>query len=132
MSLNSLEWSTNGHISLMILVNDAKYIHVLSIFSTSASPFTLQVIFHKFIRILFILLQMLINLFSSNRIIDMLDNLNKYISVVVLNIFKNFLKWFVFIYSLSTVIACIACMRMKSCSKILHTLVTVMNFTDRN
>ena len=65
----------------MILVNDAKYIHLLHIFCTFQSfsyckykPFK-----NSFIPILLILLQMLVKSFFGNRVIDKLYNLNKYI-----------------------------------------------------
>ena len=66
-----------NHRSLIILVNEAKYIHLLPIFRTlqSFSQCKLNQTIHKFIPILLILLQMLVKLFFSNRIIDILYNL---------------------------------------------------------
>ena len=81
--------------SLMILASGRKYIHFLPIFTTFLSPFTLHVeeAIHKKNRILFISLQMLVELFFSKRIICISYNLNKLYKI---NTFKNFLKWFVY------------------------------------
>ena len=67
----------------MILISDAKYIHPLPIFLTSSSVFILQVwTIHKFIRMSFISVSMLIKLFVSNIIIDIRHNLNKYMAYI--------------------------------------------------
>ena len=48
-----------NHLYLIMLLNDAKYIHILTIFSTSSSPFPLQVeAIHNVARILLTSLQM--------------------------------------------------------------------------
>ena len=68
----------------MILVNETKHLQFLPIFCTSSSPIPLQVsAIHKFIRVFLISLQMLFQLFVSNRINDVLYNLIKYMQYKV-------------------------------------------------
>ena len=67
-----------NHRSLMISVNDAKYIYFLPIFRTFRSYYITSINHYIFIPILLIWLQMLVKLFFSNTIIDLLHNLNKY------------------------------------------------------
>ena len=79
-TLKFLKWSMQyNHRSLMISVNDAKHIHLLPIFRTfqSFSYCKYKPFINSFQSYLF-LLQMLVKLFFSNRIIDILYNLNKY------------------------------------------------------
>ena len=63
--------------SLIILVNDAKYIHFSPIFSTSQALSHLD--FHKFNRILLFSLQILVKSFVNNLIIDISYNVNKFL-----------------------------------------------------
>lgn len=59
--------------SLMIFVNDAKHIHLVPILLTCLIPITSRVwAFCKIIQILLTLLQIIVTLFVSNRIIDIL------------------------------------------------------------
>ena len=68
-----------NHRSLMISVNDAKHIHLLPIFRTfqSFSYCKYKPFINSFQSYLFLLL-ILVKLFFSNRVIDILYNLNKY------------------------------------------------------
>ena len=107
-------------VTLVILVNDPKYIHFYL-------TFQLPPALHKTSRILLISLQMLVKLFFSNIIIDLFYNFNKYIQ------YKHVWKLFkVSCLHQHTVIAFIARIGMKSCSKFLRNLVTTLHFTDRN
>ena len=91
-------------------------------------PFNITI--HKFIRILLISLQMLIKIFFSNRIIDILYNLNKYVSAYSTKYVQKLFE--VVYFYLFTALACITWRRMKSWSKFLRILLTVVYFTDRN
>ena len=83
---------------LMMLLNDAKYIHFLTIFLTSLNPTILKVeVIHNIIRILFVLLQMWLSCFSAAY---HLIYHTIWISVYSINTFKNFLKRVVYIYTL--------------------------------
>ena len=72
-----------NHSSLMILVNDAKYIHFYPIFSTFSNPFTLQVAIAKpFIKSIEFCLfgyKYWVKPFSANIIINLSYNLSEYI-----------------------------------------------------
>ena len=81
--------------SLMFLVNGANCIHLLAI-----APFSLQVkAIYKFIQILLSSLQRLGKLFVRTTLVEIIFNLNNYMHK--LNAFKNFLKCFAYIYTLS-------------------------------
>ena len=115
-----------NHRSLMISVNDTKYIHLLTIFRTFQSFSCCK--YKPFISGLIILLQMLFKLFFSNRIIHTLQNLNKY---VVLNTFNSILKWFVFIQS-NRCNRLHRCWEGMGCSFFAYRTVTGVHFTDQN
>ena len=72
-----------NRISLIILINDAKYIHILPIILTCLSPVILQVwAIYKFTLTLLISQQILINLFVNNILLfhySVLKNLDKHI-----------------------------------------------------
>ena len=108
-----------NHSCLMILVNDTRYIHCLPIFSTSLSPFTLQVwAIYKINRILHISPQMLLTSFVRNIIIDVSYNLSKYMQC------KHVLKTFWRSLFTSTHYNYLVMLwwKRKSCSEISKTL----------
>ena len=81
-----------NHSSLIILINDVKYIHKIN-------------------QILFISPEILAKTFASNIIIDLSYNLSKYMQFEV---FENYLKWVVYINTLFS--PCIAWVGMESSS----------------
>ena len=81
-----------NHSSLVILVNDVKYIHKIN-------------------QILLISPEILAKTFASNIIIDLSYNLSKYIQFEG---FENYLKWVVYINTLFS--PCIAWVGMESSS----------------
>ena len=112
-----------NHSSLMILVNDAKYIQFLCIFSTSLSRF----ISHSLItQILLFRYKCWLCYLSATWLIY------QRIQIIIhsINTFKNFLNRRPYICTLE--LPCIAWMEMKSCSKFLSILVAAVHFTDRN
>ena len=72
------------------------------------------------------LLQMLVKLFFSNRIIDILYNLNKYF--VVLNTFKSILKLFDFMYHCNRLHRLMG----RNGNVLFFRRVTVVHFTEQN
>ena len=109
-----------NRISLMILVNDIKFIHLLPIFLTFSCPFAMQgYVIHEFIRILLISLQAL----SATE----WYSLNEYnVNYAILKIFEV-----VYLHQ-HTVVAGITCMAMKIFSKNWRIVLVAEFFTDQN
>ena len=108
-----------NHSSLVILVNDAKYIHFYPTFQLPPTlshckykPFIKSIEFSLFLISLFIysLFQILAKTFLTNLIIDLSYNFSKYMQFEV---FENCLKWVVYIYTLFS--PCIAWVGIESC-----------------
>ena len=117
-----------NHSSLVIFVNDAKYIHFYPAFQLPRNrAFHLASINHKINQILLIPLLILTKTFLSNIIIDLSYNLSKYIQFEV---FENCLKWVVYINTLFS--PCYRLGRNGKLLKFLRILITVVYFKDRN
>ena len=116
-----------NHSSLVIFVNDAKYIHFYPAFQLPRNrAFQFASINHKINQILLIPLLILAKTFLSN-IIDLSYNLSKYIQFEV---FENCLKWVAYINTLFS--PCYRFGRNRKLLKFLNILITVVYFKDRN